>query len=375
MSKFNLTRKELYDLVWSEPLTVVAKKYNTSDYVLRATCKKFNIPLPKAGHWMKLQFGKPVDIEDFDESYDGPEQIPLIDRPINEDTITVSASPLMLLKAEIENDRNISLTVPDKLVNPDRLITAVKEALTGKHAYSGDGNIIKAWDQLKIYVTKENLGRALRFMDTFIKAIKARKHDIMIKNRETYILIYGEKIKVSCREKTKRIVVPGTYSNHTELRATGILTFNIDGYHGKEWKDGKLKIEDQLSTIIAKIEIEGNRLKVATEERERYWAEDAEKKQIVEDIQKQREKELEEFKTMIKHAKKHREVVMLREYILAVKEKAIRDEKLTEELKNWIQWAQDKINWYDPLVNQHDPKWEEVDKDTLTFIRRNSWII
>lgn len=56
MSKFTFSRKELYDQVWSEPLTTVAKKYQTTDYVLRIICRKYKIPLPKSGHWMKIQF-------------------------------------------------------------------------------------------------------------------------------------------------------------------------------------------------------------------------------------------------------------------------------------------------------------------------------
>ena len=55
-----LTRKELYDLLWSEPITEVLIKYNLSYHDLREICKTFNIPTPKMGYWGKLKFGKPV---------------------------------------------------------------------------------------------------------------------------------------------------------------------------------------------------------------------------------------------------------------------------------------------------------------------------
>ena len=51
MEKIVFTREELYELVWSEPLTRLAKKYNISDNGIRKKCKKMNIPLPKVGHW------------------------------------------------------------------------------------------------------------------------------------------------------------------------------------------------------------------------------------------------------------------------------------------------------------------------------------
>jgi len=54
---------------------------------------------------------------------------------------------------------------------------------------------------------------------------------------------------------------------------------------------------------------------------------------------------------------------MIREYIAAVEEKAKGSGELTDELKNWIQWAQMKTDWYDPFLDHPDPDLEGVDKD------------
>ena len=53
-----LTRKELYDLVWSEAMTTICKRYGLSDNGLRKHCKTMNIPTPPLGYWAKLQHGK-----------------------------------------------------------------------------------------------------------------------------------------------------------------------------------------------------------------------------------------------------------------------------------------------------------------------------
>lgn len=50
-----LTRKELYNLVWAKPLTQLAKEFGLSDNGFRKICKKYDIPLPKMGHWQKVQ--------------------------------------------------------------------------------------------------------------------------------------------------------------------------------------------------------------------------------------------------------------------------------------------------------------------------------
>lgn len=44
MDKITFTRDQLYDLIWSKPITVLAKEFGLSDNDLRKTCKAFNIP-------------------------------------------------------------------------------------------------------------------------------------------------------------------------------------------------------------------------------------------------------------------------------------------------------------------------------------------
>lgn len=43
MEKKTFTRTELYDLVWSELLLTISKKYNISDIELRKICSRLNI--------------------------------------------------------------------------------------------------------------------------------------------------------------------------------------------------------------------------------------------------------------------------------------------------------------------------------------------
>ncbi len=55
-----LTRKELYDLVWAEPVRTLAATYDVSDVWLKKVCAKASIPTPDRGYWAKLAAGKPV---------------------------------------------------------------------------------------------------------------------------------------------------------------------------------------------------------------------------------------------------------------------------------------------------------------------------
>jgi len=51
-------RQQLYDLVWSEPLTLLASRFGMSDVALAKNCKRNGIPVPQRGYWAKIKAGK-----------------------------------------------------------------------------------------------------------------------------------------------------------------------------------------------------------------------------------------------------------------------------------------------------------------------------
>jgi hypothetical protein len=53
-----LTRKALYDLVWSEPMRTLAARFRISDVALKKTCARAGIPTPARGYWAKKDSGK-----------------------------------------------------------------------------------------------------------------------------------------------------------------------------------------------------------------------------------------------------------------------------------------------------------------------------
>ncbi len=52
-----LTREQLYDLVWSKPMTVVAADFGMSDVAFAKHCKKLNAPVPWRGYWQRVEHG------------------------------------------------------------------------------------------------------------------------------------------------------------------------------------------------------------------------------------------------------------------------------------------------------------------------------
>ena len=53
-----LTRQQLYEMVWAEPVTRVAAKVGLSDRGLAKLCARYDIPVPGRGYWARKAFGR-----------------------------------------------------------------------------------------------------------------------------------------------------------------------------------------------------------------------------------------------------------------------------------------------------------------------------
>jgi hypothetical protein len=58
MTSVSVPREELYELVWSEPMTKVAGRYEVSSSFLARVCTRLHVPRPPRGYWAKLAVGK-----------------------------------------------------------------------------------------------------------------------------------------------------------------------------------------------------------------------------------------------------------------------------------------------------------------------------
>lgn len=53
-----VAREELYELVWSIPMTKVAEKFSVSGSYMARVCSGLNVPRPERGYWAQLEAGK-----------------------------------------------------------------------------------------------------------------------------------------------------------------------------------------------------------------------------------------------------------------------------------------------------------------------------
>ena len=355
METTTLTRKELYDLVWSTTISKILGKYALSNDGFKKICKTHEVPLPTNGYWSKLKHNKPFKKEILNLDFDGAN---LIEFTVREEgsIINIDQTPLTILTKQILSDKNAPLKVPEKLIKPDILVTKTSEYKTKGH-YSHDNYRTSKIDLLSIYgVEKEHFNRALIIMDTFVKLLRYRGHSFKrdINGDGPHIMIKEIPFPFSVREAQKRIPAEkGSYGS-TYL-PTGILVLKIgESFRAQEWRDGTVKLENQLAKIVAKLEIDADKEIIRKEESRIYWLRYEEEKERKNQIKKRKDEEIQKFNKLVDLSKQYNQSLLIREYIKAEHQNSISNNNLTAKKIEWLKWANDKADWLDPLVNKHD---------------------
>ena len=152
---------------------------------------------------------------------------------------------------------------------------------------------------------------------------------------------------------------------------TGILIIKIgESYKAKEWSDGTVKLENQLAKIVAKIELEAKEELAWREECRLHHIKMEEEEKIRKEFQKKREFELQRTKELFNNAIYHNKAKIVREYLNELETKASLNNQLTIELQDWLKWAKDKTDWFDPMIKKEDILLYESDKEDLIQIKK-----
>ncbi len=351
MATTELTRKELYNLVWSTSLSKLTQQYAISNDGIKKICKQFDIPIPDSGYWTKLKFNKPIEKEQMNINYVGEDKIILNIREEGND-INLDQSELTILTKQILNDKKAPLVVPQRMMKPDILTTRTKEYWDRRHKdrFYYDHSLFI----LPIRVERRNEDRALRFMDTLIKLIRHRGHDIIKRNFETIVVVDDIEIEIDLREANKRVPSTEKYRTSDYIPTGEFILKTGKHWRMKELRDSNIKLEDQLAKIVARLEIDAQKEKDFQEEIRINNLKYQEKRQIEEDVKKRKEDEISKFNKLLALSEQYNKSQLIRQYIQAEKQKAIENDTLSIELKEWINWANDKADWYDPTINKID---------------------
>ena len=371
METIELTRKELYNIVWSTTLSKLTQQYAYTNDGIKKICKQYEVPMPDGSYWSKLKFNKKFKKEKLNPVFNSVNKIVLAIREEG-NPINIDNTPLTIRTKEIENDPKAPLIVPEKLTKPDILIQNTKSY----HQSRKNKDFVRnnKLDTVHIYVEEANYNRALNIMDSFIKLLRHRGHSFRrdINKYGPKIVAYDVEFSWNIREKTKRILSDKIYETATYI-PTGILILQIgESFRAKEWVDGATKLENRLSKVVAKIELDAIKELEWREECRIHRIQEAEKEKLRKEFQAKRDKELLDTKDLFKLAEYHNKANIIRDYISRIENQEPDNNQAPSELKEWIKWANDKADWLDPLVNKSDELLNERDKEDFTNQKQTS---
>ncbi len=166
-----LDRLTLYELVWSQPIDKLARKFGLSDVGLAKICKRLNVPRPGRGYWVKIAHGKPLT------------RPPLLPVKAGQPTeVTMEPRPRPVAQPVGDGEVPLVVEVPERLRQPHPLVRAAAEVLRRPAAPYYESSGRQRVGHLAIQVDPRALPRALRIMDALSKALEGRGHRVEVRS-------------------------------------------------------------------------------------------------------------------------------------------------------------------------------------------------
>jgi hypothetical protein len=357
--RHHLTRQELYDLVWAEPVYKVAERYGISGVALAKKCRGASIPLPERGYWNRLQAGKRVYKRSLKPA--GPGK--------NENVLIIQgAGPRPPRPPQPERDPQIVKAIADENLEKNKIV--VPEHVTHVHPeakkLADSINYGRPWNERNAKPEPLELRRR-RILHTFFRAVEQRKGDVTVRpyNAGFDVELLGSTFRMSCSEPILRKRVPMTKEQlkarsqwqtrdyNTVDERSGILRMRMahGDAHPKDILDtDEAPLETRLNDVmiwlfehsitVAERErrAEEARLAAAERAREEHEAEIARWK-----AEEKRRKEKERVAGLLEQVQQWRNATEIRAYVHAASDSVELDE-------GWKAWALGVADAMDPIT-------------------------
>lgn len=329
------SRVELYELVWSKPMTRLSRELGLSDVGLRKICVKYGIPLPARGYWARLQFGKQDPRPELPYENNNP-QIRLPD----ETTAATREQISLMRKLAKKADQAIQpvLRVPQQFKDIRCICTyqailerikalehrtgqSYEEYKSGKRAFPPKKAFDLAFfysraEQIPISATIDNALRAIAIADVLIERLAERGIQIelkpvrdsrvcemrAVKGGQSYEFRFWEPSTKAARTKAltelEKSVTDYSSGYDTIMLPRHILTIEFDSRYNRSAIQAKVsvKLEQQIDRIVQMIEAKLEQ-KAAEHLRHLEWEREYERKKKIrlhnERVAKDRDRQLE----------------------------------------------------------------------------------
>lgn len=378
-SSTKLSREELYKQVWETPIHRLSVKYGLSDVGLAKACKRMDIPRPPRGYWRRRQTGAKVHRTPLPKA--------------DEDTqleITFRQAREVPVKRAVKHEPRTPARMPvvdEALVDPHPLVATAKERLAAAAEDKCGIVATKLKRILPILVSRDAIDRCLRLMDTLIKSWEAEGLVVKFVKEDgtspmaTFLCDGDERLRISIEEgieeydpgpgEDEKLRPKWEWSKRTASRATGQVTFRLEGDHvspirrfKRQYQDREgLPVEQKAKQIWSagmdyfdqrkQHAIAEEQRRVAAEHSQRQWEEQQrrwnEQWERQQEEQRREEAEKRKIEELAAAAESWERAKRVRTFIPAC-EKRMRDKGVGEDvIATWKDWASAAADSIDPL--------------------------
>ena len=263
-----LSRKSLYDLVWSEPLKTLCGRFGISDVALRKTCQRAKVPTPERGYWARKAAGKKTWVPPL------PERPPAMD-----DEVLIGGRQEYWYQPWTNEELLPPLPPPPQF---DTTIESVRERITKEIGKVTLAHKVTWWHPaISHLLKKDEERREKQRTSTFVSSLDQPKFESALDRRKLRLLnaLFGAVGKFQGRPLPDEDAVKGSisfYHQHVYFKlalskkkggdvsksvaGTGqnLALSILDSYHSEResqsWSDDEDgKIEERLSEIAIQI--------------------------------------------------------------------------------------------------------------------------
>jgi len=348
-----ITRRELYQMVWENPLKYFTEKYMVSYSSFKKICLDNKVPIPPNGYWSKKKFGKEIEIPPLEKETD-EKQIILYLRSKGDTRDFGNLTELDQKIIEIELDPNIKLSSPRYVsAKLDPILQATKQNFKSDFKIPDNLGYYERYypGPFQCWVSKNQQQRALILISTLLRNVKARGHDFTFGKYGSFVKLFGIEIKIQLSENNRKVKFQGKYGENYRYDPTGDFYIQAgENYDGKVWRDAKsIKLEAKISTIIAWLEIKAEKERLRKIERERQENERKEKERLEKERQELIKNEIIAFKDLYNKSELWYKAQKFRKYLKRFEEHLIDQNQLTKENIELLEFGHEKADWMDPL--------------------------
>jgi len=375
-----LSRKTLYDLVWSEPMKTLSARFGVSDVGLKKTCARAGIPTPDRGYWAKKDAGKatlqaalPTRPPGMDEEVSVGGGRDYLHRSRSEAELLghIGAPPEFSEPIEVVQARIVEIvghvTVPHKVQNWHPAIERLlKEDEKRREKHLADPYPM-SWNKPLFDTLFER--RRLRILNSLFFAVAKMngKPSVHREGRGIHISFFQQHLHFAL-DKPKRSTRRGQMLNTTEESDDTRLCLSILKYWGSEetlatWQDNDAqKLESRMTEIAIQVILTAEVQYREGALRQYQWRvqrkaeleeEERERKLKAERKEKERQKRIEQSRInrLLRDAAAFQQAREIRKYVEAIRLAQAGDGSSTiDEVDRWSTWALAQADRIDPVI-------------------------